>query len=119
MDASPDGSDVFFVTRERLLGWDNDASYDLYDARVGGGFPEPAPEPDPCQGDSCRRSPPLPQAPAPVASRPPAPATPDRPARSGKRPVRRKGKVVCVKKKRRKGGKSKKRNADHDRRAAR
>ena len=40
-DASANGDDVFFATREQLVGWDFDSSYDLYDARVGGGLPEP------------------------------------------------------------------------------
>ena len=53
LDASTTGDDVFIITRERLVGWDIDASYDLYDARVGGGFPEP-PIPVPaCTGDAC------------------------------------------------------------------
>ncbi len=53
LDASTDGGDVFFATREQLVGWDSDATYDLYDARVGGGFPEPA-EVVACRGDSCQ-----------------------------------------------------------------
>jgi hypothetical protein len=54
LDASANGDDAFFVTRERLVGWDVDRAYDLYDARVGGGFPEPAVAPPPCSGDACR-----------------------------------------------------------------
>jgi hypothetical protein len=53
MDASASGDDAFFVTRERLVGWDTDQAYDLYDARVGGGFPEPMPGPTACVGDAC------------------------------------------------------------------
>jgi hypothetical protein len=41
LDASSNGDDAFFITREQLVGWDTDQGYDLYDARVGGGFPEP------------------------------------------------------------------------------
>jgi hypothetical protein len=53
-DASSDGDDVFINTRERLVGWDQDELYDLYDARVGGGLPEP-PTPLPaCAGDECQ-----------------------------------------------------------------
>jgi hypothetical protein len=52
LDASADGDDVFFMTRERLVGWDRDSVYDIYDARVGGGFPEPVSEPI-CSGDAC------------------------------------------------------------------
>jgi hypothetical protein len=54
LDASPDGHDVFFATREQLVGWDIDKNYDLYDARVGGGFPEPVPPAQPCAGETCR-----------------------------------------------------------------
>ncbi len=56
LDASANGSDVFFATRDRLVGWDTDNSYDLYDARVGGGLPEPVlPAPE-CVGDTCQGS---------------------------------------------------------------
>ncbi len=54
LDASASGRDVFFVTRERLLGWDTDAAYDLYDARVDGGFPEPSPTVSECGDDLCQ-----------------------------------------------------------------
>jgi hypothetical protein len=53
MDATPNGSDVFFVTRQALVGWDDNDNYDLYDARVGGGLPEPATAPE-CSGDACQ-----------------------------------------------------------------
>jgi DNA-binding beta-propeller fold protein YncE len=54
LDASADGRDVFFSTRERLLpGRDQDNRYDIYDFRVGGGFAELS-EPPACQGESCR-----------------------------------------------------------------
>jgi hypothetical protein len=65
MDASADGSDVFILTRERLVGWDVDASYDMYDARVGGGFPEPPPAVARCSGPACQG-----------AAGPPQPGTP-------------------------------------------
>jgi hypothetical protein len=54
MEASASGDDVFFVTRDRLVGWDVDVNYDLYDARVGGGLPEPPPPPARCAGEACR-----------------------------------------------------------------
>jgi Tol biopolymer transport system component len=53
MDASESGNDVFFLTRAKLVGWDTDNNYDLYDARVDGGFPEPQIAPPGCSGDSC------------------------------------------------------------------
>ena len=54
MDASASGSDAFFVTRQQLTGRDNDQSIDLYDARIGGGLPEPPATPAACEGDACR-----------------------------------------------------------------
>jgi hypothetical protein len=68
MDASPNGDDVFFVTRERLVGWDVDQNYDLYDARVGGGLPDPIPPRPPCAGESCRGRPAVGPTPATAAS---------------------------------------------------
>jgi hypothetical protein len=58
VDASADGSDVFFLTDASLIEADP-GSVDLYDARVGGGFPPPVPPID-CEGDSCT---PLPEEP--------------------------------------------------------
>jgi hypothetical protein len=58
VDAAADGSDVFFVTDGSLVPSDPGA-WDLYDARVGGGFPVPSP-PIPCLGDACQ---PLPSEP--------------------------------------------------------
>lgn len=68
VDASADGLDIFFTTRERLVGSDKDDQKDLYDARVGGGFPEAVP-PVLCQGDECQGAPPAPPSlAAPVTS---------------------------------------------------
>ena len=53
VDASTDASDIFFITRERLVGSDADNQNDMYDVRVGGGFPEATP-PVSCQGDACQ-----------------------------------------------------------------
>jgi hypothetical protein len=55
-EASSIGDDVFFTTAERLVGWDIDSSPDLYDARVGGGLPEPPNPALPCVGDQCQGS---------------------------------------------------------------
>jgi hypothetical protein len=54
VDASATGGDVFLVTRTRLVGTDRDALVDLYDARVGGGFPEPGSPPRACVGEECQ-----------------------------------------------------------------
>jgi hypothetical protein len=53
---SSDGEDVFVMTREQLSWEDWDAVLDIYDARVGGGFPEPPPESPGCSvlGDDCQ-----------------------------------------------------------------
>ena len=53
VDASEDGSDVFFESGARLSPADTDSSVDVYDARVEGGFPEP-PAPPACEGDACQ-----------------------------------------------------------------
>jgi hypothetical protein len=94
---SASGDDVFFLSSERLLGADADETASIYDARVGGGFAEPAQ--GACEGEGCR-----PQ----LAAPPPLPAgdTSARGARAkrhcakGKRAVRRGGKVRCAKKRR-------------------
>ncbi len=54
VDADADGTDVFFTTRERLVGSDVDDQVDIYDARVDGGFPSVKPPP-PCVADQCRK----------------------------------------------------------------
>jgi hypothetical protein len=56
VDASSDGNDVFFITRQRLVGTDMDENVDLYDARVNGGLAAQNPNgpTPPCQGDDCK-----------------------------------------------------------------
>lgn len=54
IDASADGRDVFLASRRQLVGWDDNGNYDVYDAREGGGFPEPPPPPPACEGESCK-----------------------------------------------------------------
>jgi hypothetical protein len=51
--ATPSGSDVFFGTADQLLLQDTDTQQDVYDARMGGGFPAPA-TPGSCQGEACQ-----------------------------------------------------------------
>ena len=58
VDASLSGADVFFLTDGSLVGADP-GSVDLYDARVGGGFPEPE-VPISCEGNACQSLPPPP-----------------------------------------------------------
>jgi len=53
-DATPDGSDVFFTTDQSLVGQDTDGGLDVYDARVGGGFPRQSPAAtDECVRNEC------------------------------------------------------------------
>jgi hypothetical protein len=58
IDASVDGSNVFFRT-DASLAFGDPGSYDAYDARVGGGFPAPEGSIT-CVADACQ---PLPEAP--------------------------------------------------------
>ena len=51
-DASSNGNDVFFATRDQLVAQDIDGQQDIYDARVDGGFPAPSPLP-PCVANEC------------------------------------------------------------------
>jgi hypothetical protein len=53
LDASENGNDVFFLTYAQLSHRDTDSILDVYDARVGGRFPE-APSPPVCEGDACQ-----------------------------------------------------------------
>jgi hypothetical protein len=55
-DASESGSDVFFTTRQSLAPEDQDELVDLYDARIGGGFPV-KPIVAPCSGEACHGAP--------------------------------------------------------------
>jgi hypothetical protein len=105
VDASTDGHDVFFTTRQQLVGADTDALIDLYDARVGGGFPE-LEVPRGCTGDACQG----PASSPPVLNRPGTspilgqgntkPVKRGKPKRCRRGLVRKrvKGKVRCVKK---------------------
>jgi len=69
IDADASGSDVFFTHRGMLdqlgAGNDIDAANSLYDARVGGGFPQPS---FGCSGNGCQSAPAPPAIVAPPAS---------------------------------------------------
>lgn len=55
VDATPDGSDVFFTTRQRLVAADRDTELDLYDVRVNGGIAVQNQAPAAaCAGEECR-----------------------------------------------------------------
>lgn len=95
---SDSGDDVFFRSSDLLVPADKDETPSIYDARVGGGFPE-------FQGDPCQVTQLCPAAapPAPFFSTPgsrntgPSGNLPKH-CPKGKREVRRHGKVSCVKK---------------------
>lgn len=53
LDASATGEDVFFTTAAGLLPQDP-GLIDVYDARVGGGFPPPPAPPVACEGEACQ-----------------------------------------------------------------
>jgi hypothetical protein len=53
LDASEVGDDVFFLTRAKLNGTDQDSEYDAYDARVNG-IPATLPHPAECLGEGCQ-----------------------------------------------------------------
>jgi hypothetical protein len=66
-DASASGDDVFFFTRQQLVGQDRDEDVDIYDARVEGGIAaQNPPPPASCTGEGCLG----PVAPAPVFDAP-------------------------------------------------
>jgi hypothetical protein len=67
LDASADASDAFFLTDGSLVPSDTSA-VDVYDARVGGGYPVSTPI-IPCFGDACQALPPSPEVPAPGSLR--------------------------------------------------
>ncbi len=72
MDASPSGEDVFIKTAEQLVPADTDSRADVYDVRVGGGFPAASQTAPVCdEGESCRAA--VPSAPGVFGS--PASAT--------------------------------------------
>jgi hypothetical protein len=57
LDASASGGDVFFETAQPLLSSDVDSTYDIYDARAGGGFAQPPSSAAPCDSEACRATP--------------------------------------------------------------
>jgi hypothetical protein len=118
LDISEDGKDAFFATAQQLSGWDIDGAYDIYDARVDGGFPEPPAPPPSCAGDACQ--------PPALSLNDPTPASSsfqgagNEPGRKpkvrcakGKHKVKSRGKTRCV------ATKQHKRNTNSNRRAGR
>jgi hypothetical protein len=84
IDASESGDDVFFMTRDSLVGQDSDQIQDIYDARVNGGLVSQNVKPQiPCEIEGC----------LPDATPPPAiPAPPNISGPADPKPKRCKGK---------------------------
>lgn len=57
LGTTPSGDDVFIVTTDTLVPADQDTLEDVYDARVGGGFPVNGNTVAPCSGDACQGEP--------------------------------------------------------------
>lgn len=92
LDSSESGDDVFFTTSQGLVEGDTDESYDVYDARVKGGFPHQtlvAPCVSDCRpaGASPSLSAPITTATGPSGNIEPAP-TKTSPRTTGKPPTR-------------------------------
>jgi hypothetical protein len=82
--SSENGSDVFFTTAEQLVPQDTDTQRDVWDARVDGGFPAPAPPATVCEGEACQgpaAAPPVFGAPASASISGPGNLTPTPPAK--------------------------------------
>lgn len=116
------GRDIFFVTGDKLVGWDTDPFTDVYDARIGGGLPEPPATGAPCEGEGCRgaaSSAPSSPGAGTAAFQGPGNPPPDQKAKrrcpQGKRQARLHGKTRCVAKRHHKRD----RTAKNNRRAAR
>lgn len=74
--ANADGTDLYLASPQTLTWEDGDGRFSVYDARIGGGFPEPAPPPKPCEPGkegqgSCEGA----ASPAPPSSATPASST--------------------------------------------
>ncbi len=113
VDASPSGDDVFFSSKEQFVPADSDDLVDVYDARVGGGFPAADSPPAQCEGEACQSPPEVPNDPPPASSSFEGAGNvveeaPAKPAPCAKGKVRRHGK--CVSKHRKKAHKRAKRH---------
>lgn len=96
--AGDSGDDVFFLSADLLLPRDQEETPSIYDARVGGGFPEPVQEA--CQSEACRPAPSPPPAfpPSGTGLLPPSPKPGHKKhCGKGRRRVVRHGRVRCLK----------------------
>jgi hypothetical protein len=98
---SRDGRDVFFTTGDALTDLDG-ATPSIYDARINGGFAPQAPAGE-CLGEACQPVVSAPDDPSPTSASFRGQGNVKEPTKarrcpSGKRQVKRRGKVRCVKK---------------------
>jgi len=93
-DASADGADVFFKTSVGLLPQDP-GSVDLYDARIGGGFPPPPPPPPPPPCPNPQGCPPIP--PRPPVTNPSSSSGPGNPSLTKCKRLQRKAQRLAAK----------------------
>jgi hypothetical protein len=119
-EASANGSDLFFFTRQPLVGQDEDELVDLYDARENGGIAAQSPPapPAPCTGEACLPAPAFSPAQGPAASETfagpgnlvpqPAPAPTSKPAKG---PAKRRKALHKAKRKHRTQGKQRRARA--------
>ncbi len=100
LGTTPSGRDVFIATHSQLVPTDTDNSGDLYDARIGGGFPPPTPPAVQCEGDACHNPTNPPKTPPPPAPPTKAPATNTtfrpRKRRSPRDTIRRRKRAISV-----------------------
>jgi hypothetical protein len=66
--ATPDGSNVIFLSTDMLVPEDSSPTPSLYDARAGGGFPAQPSQPGPCLGEACQAATAGPDDPTPASS---------------------------------------------------
>jgi hypothetical protein len=112
LDVSVDGQDAFFTTNVSLLPQDP-GLIDVYDARIGGGYPPPPIQPPGCEGEACQGplAPPNDPTPASAAFKGAGNVGPTK-SRCAKNKVARRGRCVT---KKRKQSKKPARNANHNR----
>jgi hypothetical protein len=94
VDASASGDDVFFLTRDQLVGQDTDSLQDVYDARVNGGLAsQNQPPAIPCENEGCKN-----EAGSPLQFTPPPQISgPGNPPIKRKQCKPKKGKKRCAK----------------------
>jgi hypothetical protein len=99
LDASADGSNIFFTTSQSLVSEDP-GQYDIYDAHEFGGFAQAPPPPAACVGEACQAEQAQPASSSPATTRAVAgnPSNPRPSCAKGRQAKKRHGKWICVKK---------------------